>query len=115
MNEHHNQQTLILGRGQREKVIQHLAHLPTIKQLALIIELHKIQHVALLKVWRNKATCIDCKRCDKACPYRLNVSTASAVRGDCVGCLECVEACPVSGTLTVNLGRPKNTGVEEKA
>ena len=74
-----------------------------------------IQRFSLFKVWRNKATCIDCKLCDGACPYRLEVSTANAVRGDCVGCLECVEACPVSDTLTVNLGRPKTTTVEENA
>jgi len=74
-----------------------------------------IQHVGLLKVWRNKPTCIDCKLCDKACPYRLKISTANAVRGDCVGCLECVEACPVPNTLTVNAGHPRARTVEENA
>jgi polyferredoxin len=74
-----------------------------------------VQRISFLKVWRNQSTCIDCKLCDKACPYRLKVSTADAVRGDCIGCLECVEACPVPDTLTVNLGRPKRAGVEEGA
>lgn len=63
-----------------------------------------IQRFSVLKVWRNAATCIDCNRCDKVCPYRLEVSTATAVRGECIGCLECVESCPVPNTLTVGLG-----------
>jgi len=74
-----------------------------------------IQRFSALKIWRNKASCINCKLCDKACPYRLKVSTSGAVRGDCVGCLECVEVCPVPDTLTVNLGRPKPTSAEEGA
>jgi len=74
-----------------------------------------IQRFSPIKVWRNGTTCINCKRCDRVCPYRLDVSTTGAVRGDCVGCLECVEACPVPGTLTVNLGRPKTQAVEENA
>ena len=66
-----------------------------------------LQRISPLKVRRNAATCIDCKRCDRACPTRLNVSTTEAVKGNCIGCLECVDACPVQDTLTVNLGRPK--------
>jgi len=65
-----------------------------------------LQRISLIKVWRNEGTCIDCRRCDRVCPTRLDVSTASSVKGNCIGCLACVEACPVPDTLTVNLGRP---------
>jgi polyferredoxin len=66
-----------------------------------------LQRISPVKVWRNAATCISCKRCDRACPTHLNVSTAEAVKGNCIGCLECVDVCPVGDTLTVNLGRPQ--------
>ena len=62
-----------------------------------------IQRISPIAVRRNASTCIDCKRCDRVCPTRLEVSTASAVRGNCIGCLSCVDACPVKNTLTVNL------------
>jgi len=74
-----------------------------------------IQRFSLLKVWRDTGTCIDCKRCDKVCPYRLPVSTSRAVSGDCIGCLECVEACPVPGTLAVGLGTVPSTTPKEVA
>jgi polyferredoxin len=66
-----------------------------------------IQRISPLKVRRNAATCIDCKRCDKVCPTCLSVSETDAVRGNCIGCLECVEACPVQDALFVGLGQPK--------
>lgn len=72
-----------------------------------------IQRFSLLKVWRDAATCIDCKRCDKVCPYRLAVSTSDVVRGDCIGCLECVEACPVPGALTVGITWGGSAAAEE--
>ena len=68
-----------------------------------------IQRISPLKVRRNAATCIDCKRCDKVCPTRLNVSKTDAVRGNCIGCLECVGACPVQDTLYVGLGGPRTS------
>lgn len=52
---------------------------------------------SLLQIKRDAATCIDCGRCDKACPVNVNVSQKSAVRGiECTRCLKCVEACPVN-------------------
>jgi len=58
-----------------------------------------IQRISPLKVRRDAHLCIDCKRCDRACPMKLNVSTAPAVTHDCTLCESCVEACPVAGAL----------------
>jgi polyferredoxin len=74
-----------------------------------------IQRISPIAIWRNKEMCIDCKLCDRACPSRLQVSTAKAVRGDCIGCLECVEVCPRPETLTVNLGHPRAAQAGEDA
>lgn len=61
---------------------------------------------SLLTLKRDPATCIDCGRCDRACPANISVSSAIAVAdGECTRCLKCVEACPVNAkgteTLTV--------------
>jgi len=72
-----------------------------------------VQRFSLFAVGRDEQTCIDCKRCDQVCPYRLPVSSSRTVRGDCIGCLECVEACPVPGTLSVGIGAPRSTRVAE--
>jgi polyferredoxin len=53
-----------------------------------------------LRITRNKATCIDCKLCTKACPSRIQVHQAGRVASDeCTGCYRCVEVCPVKDTL----------------
>jgi polyferredoxin len=66
-----------------------------------------IQRISLFRIWRDKATCIDCGRCNQVCPTRLDVAAAEAVKGNCIGCLECIQVCPKDGALTVNLGRPE--------
>ena len=78
---------------------------------------------SLLTLKRDPATCIDCGRCDRACPANISVSAGIAVAdGECTRCLKCVEACPVNAkgveTLTVQpllggvakrvFGRPAN-------
>jgi polyferredoxin len=69
-----------------------------------------LQRISPIKIRRNAPVCISCKRCDRVCPTRLNVSTAGAVTHDCVMCLQCVESCPAAGALEVALpGYEKQT------
>ncbi len=59
-----------------------------------------------LKVTRNKARCIDCELCTRACPSNIRVHTSTRVWSDeCMSCMLCVEACPVSETLDLRATR----------
>jgi polyferredoxin len=59
---------------------------------------------SLLQIKRDSSTCIDCGRCDKACPVHVRVSQHSAVRNvECMRCLKCVEACPVNAKTNATL------------
>lgn len=51
----------------------------------------------IVKITRNHKACIDCKKCDRACPSQLPISTVSVVSTeDCLGCYACVDedVCP---------------------
>jgi polyferredoxin len=75
-----------------------------------------IQRLSPLKVRRNPDVCIDCGRCDQACPIKLPVSTSCSVSGDCIDCLECIAACPKAGALEVSAFKVQpNPQVEEMA
>jgi NAD-dependent dihydropyrimidine dehydrogenase PreA subunit len=75
-----------------------------------------IQRISPIKVRRNPDVCIDCGRCDRACPIELPVSTPCSVSGDCIDCLECISSCPVPGALEVGAGRIRpNLKSEEMA
>lgn len=55
----------------------------------------------VFSIKRNEATCVGCKKCDKACPMNINVSIKDQIRhGQCINCFECISACPVENTLT---------------
>jgi NAD-dependent dihydropyrimidine dehydrogenase PreA subunit len=64
--------------------------------------------VARISPWtvrRDASTCIDCGRCDRACPLAIRVATVAAVRDDrCNRCERCIDACPVAGALALRTG-----------
>lgn len=72
-----------------------------------------LSKLAIFKPRRDANTCINCKKCDKACPMNITISTKAAATGHhCISCYKCVsgEACPVDETLTV---RAKAFGKKE--
>jgi polyferredoxin len=71
----------------------------------------------VFKIRRSAATCIDCKRCDRACPMNIEVSHVEAVRHhQCITCLECSSesACPVAATVELTTFR-LDSAEEKKA
>lgn len=54
----------------------------------------------LFTIKRDKDLCVNCKKCDKACPMNIQVSKSINLRSpQCVDCLKCISSCPVKGTL----------------
>jgi len=62
---------------------------------------------SITTIRRNETSCIDCKKCDLACPVNLEPSKSKTIQSTaCIRCMKCVEACPVNQkepTLTVSL------------
>lgn len=54
---------------------------------------------ALAARWKIRRTdrCIECGKCEKACP--TGEAGKDALKGECYVCRRCVEACPVAGAL----------------
>ncbi|MBU1317924.1 MAG: 4Fe-4S binding protein [candidate division Zixibacteria bacterium] len=68
----------------------------------LAAALDPFSKIGLMRVSRNKETCIDCTICNQKCHFGLEPMVANKVtHRDCVNCLECVEACPVDNCLEV--------------
>ena len=67
-----------------------------------------LQRVSPLKIRRDASLCIDCSKCDQACPMNLEVATVDTVTHDCTGCQKCTGVCPVDGALEVGLGNLKS-------
>lgn len=60
---------------------------------------------SVLRIKRSPEACIDCGKCDKACPMNVTVSTADeVVSAECISCNECVNACPAKDALEVKFG-----------
>ena len=62
---------------------------------------------------RDESKCIQCGKCDKACPMEVQISKIKNVRGkDCVGCWSCVDesVCPpkIDALHPMFLGRAVN-------
>lgn len=65
------------------------------------------QRISPLKIRRDKNLCIDCGRCNRACPMKLEIASKNAVNFDCTACQKCTSVCPVPGALNVGLGELK--------
>ncbi len=56
------------------------------------------------KIRRDAEACIDCGKCNKACPSQLPVDRLVQVRSvECTGCMECVAVCPAENALQMAL------------
>ena len=61
-----------------------------------------------VKIQRDEATCINCRRCERVCPGAIKITSKNQVlANECGGCLECVGACPVPNCLTLRAGRSR--------
>ena len=55
-----------------------------------------------VKITRRASSCIDCQKCTRVCPARIQVHKSRRVRSDeCTGCYACVADCPVKDTLAM--------------
>lgn len=60
-----------------------------------------------MRIRRKASACIDCGKCQKACPSHLPVDKIVTIKSaECTGCLECVAACPAQDALQMS---PANT------
>lgn len=51
----------------------------------------------ITKIHRNDKTCLSCKKCEKQCPMKIEITKYNAIAGkDCVGCYSCMNknVCP---------------------
>lgn len=57
-----------------------------------------------VKIRRDSEACIDCGKCNKACPSQLPVDRLVQIRSvECTGCMECVAVCPAENALQMAL------------
>jgi len=55
----------------------------------------------IFTIKRDQSLCVNCKKCDKACPMNIKVSKATNLRSlQCINCFQCISACPVKGALS---------------
>ena len=59
---------------------------------------------SVLRIVRNKKTCIDCSKCTIVCPVYIEVEKKNTVYNlECLGCYDCIDSCPVEDTLDMKL------------
>ena len=63
------------------------------------------------KIRRDAEACIDCGKCNKACPSHLLVDQLVQIRSvECTGCMECIAVCPAENALQMALPAAKGRG-----
>jgi polyferredoxin len=66
-----------------------------------------------IKIRRDPQACIDCGKCNKACPSHLPVDRLVQIRSvECTGCMECVAVCPAENALQLSLA-PRRSGTPD--
>lgn len=61
-----------------------------------------------VKIRRDSEACIDCGKCNKACPSHLPVDKLVQIRSvECTACMECVAVCPAENALQLALAPRK--------
>ena len=62
--------------------------------------------ISIFKIRRNKSTCIDCKKCDQACPMNIEISNKLVVKDhQCIRCGLCTSEsqCPIENTVDLSI------------
>jgi polyferredoxin len=69
--------------------------------------------VSPVKIRRDAQACIDCGKCNKACPSHLPVDRLVQIRSvECTGCMECIAVCPAENALQLSLA-PCRSGIPD--
>jgi len=64
----------------------------------------------IVKLRRNKSTCISCEKCDRSCPMNIEVSRQDVVKDfQCISCFQCTseENCPIDDTVYMGIKEVK--------
>lgn len=60
------------------------------------------------KIERNADLCVNCKKCNKACPVNIDVAKSEKITStECINCNECVLVCPKKGALDIKTAGKK--------
>jgi len=72
-----------------------------------------VSTVSPVRIRRDAEACIDCGKCNKACPSNLPVDRLIQIRSlECTSCMECVAVCPAENALQFSLP-PRNLSGSE--
>ena len=73
--------------------------------------LNPLSRIGLARVQRDSAACLDCGKCDRACPMAIPVAHVNQVTAArCTACLECIAACPKAAAGALRWGPPRSLG-----